>query len=164
MTDLRLHEALLDMCANGTVRSLLASVAQDAQSESVDVDKSWSSVVFDASNDDHKQALFLMRRTLTRIWLLGIDVTGAPVDERFWYENHTRVLKLLVCLRVCEHCNLASFGCTPEKGDIPTPIVSVALFLSRYHKEFLENAHKKWHAKLETASDCAYLSGPEFKE
>jgi|SRR6056297_462034 len=156
-------EALYECTAVPEVRFFLASVAQDAQTEKIDMPGTWKSIQFSPMEDRHKKAMFAMRTALQTICSLMLSdpltknsssqyVFQDKVSvewQMFLFENHTRITKLLAASRVVEHLNLSSFGVTPQPDDIPTHIVMLAVVVRRFQEHELAPIMKSWRDYLE---------------
>ena len=122
-----LQNELASLQSDATVRSLLASVVQDAQSETVDMEKSRSSIASFPITLPNKLALFKIRNFLQNViycWHAVQDLEPKLFDS-FLFENCTRLQKLLLVAKFLDHANLMSFGTKqnpvhPAVTDIPT--------------------------------------------
>ena len=127
------------LMANANVRKLVASVSQDPQNETVDLEESQMTVrqaireIGDpAAGDARRQiigwlnSLYFSRDEISLGWSFGIP---------FWWEMHTRIQKLLIVSMIMEGENLRSFGAEPEEMDIPQCLVGLQIILYQMREE-----------------------------
>lgn len=145
------------LMANADVRALVSSVDQDAQSETIDMEASASSV---RAKVPQLENVSQARREIIG-WLNGVFFSVTEMDL-FWWEMHTRIQKLLTVAMILEGDNLRSFG-TPEKPvvptamDIPQCLVGLHLLIASLKKEKFPELEKSY-AQSFKMSDPLYIS------
>jgi len=158
---LRASSAINDCTSSPIVREILSSVAQDAQNETIDMERTWDQLLFNPANSVHKSAMYEIRTALQICAaVICVGIVQSPIESgtrfvvfghvrreaaEFLFENHTRILKLLAASRVMEHRNLASFGVTPQPTDTPTHIVKLAVALDDFQSNSLPAVHQAWN-------------------
>lgn len=114
-----------DLMSDSLIRSLMSSVAQDAQNETISFAESvprLRKIVSETSRDTLQTA----RRSIIG-YLNDVYFTSRAVPLEWWFEMHTRLQKLCVVSMVLEGLNLRSFGAKPEESDIPQALVGIML-------------------------------------
>jgi len=118
-----------DLLSDARVRSLLASVVQDPQNETVNFEESAYSVRNGTKLIDNGE----VRRKIIG-WLNLVWFSRESLSTEWWFEMHTRLQKLLIVSMILEGDNLRSMGATPDKSDIPQCLVGIKYELD-YRKE-----------------------------
>lgn len=119
--------------ANTQVRDLLRAVVQDAQTETQD-DVQSCKVILDMLKT-RKELLGEPRRIIIG-WLTQCACT--QLSDKFWFEMHTRMGKLLLVSAILEGANLRSFGVeAAHESDVPTAIGNLYRDLVVYRRERL---------------------------
>lgn len=121
------------LMGDANVRGFSASVAQDAQDETVDLVASFESVQKFAQGDTGTARRAIIS-WLNSVWLCTIS--DSIVATKFLWEMHTRITKLLIVSMVLEGRNLASFEGhpTPHPSDIPQCLVHLWNRIESYRK------------------------------
>ena len=123
------NQSYLSLMGNETVRELMSSVPQNAQNETIDMQKTFQSVSESVKIPpvDLQEA----RRGIIS-FLNGIFFDGPEnLSPEFWWEYRYRVLKLLHVSMVLEALNLRSFGMnSAQKNDIPQSLVVLYKFVT----------------------------------
>jgi hypothetical protein len=105
--------------SNTEVRRLCASVVQNAQNETVDMEASIVSVVPQDDGTARREIIAWLNAVLFTYIMEGLDA----LPTRWWWEMHTRIQKLLIVSMILEGRNLRSFGVVPQHDDIPQCLV-----------------------------------------
>lgn len=147
------------LMANGTVRTLMAALVQDPLRETVDLVQSKDSVLAaEVQSTDRSVARRLIIGWLNQLYFSDPD--GETIPIQWWWEMHTRIQKLLVVSMVLESANLSSFGCTPQKTDIPQCLVGLQAILNRKQAQFpaLEKQYLDRLSQMDSDFIKLYLS------
>lgn len=161
-TAIRMGQMLRELTGHSEVQCLMRMVPQNASAETIDMTshlhasdvygavgsaKGYPPKDWDGSGDSFR----IMIRPV-RILLLGFFESlfyyALQLPEHWWFENQTRIDKLLYVSLTLESMNLCSFdgNPVPEDTDIPSLLVGVTYVLKVYRNEvfpkMLEN-HKK---------------------
>jgi hypothetical protein len=124
----------VQVMSNPHIRVLVASVVQDPQNETLNVSASKASVGAAAGSfDDKGQARREIISWLNAVYFSNLE---SPLPVQWWWEMQTRIRKLLIVSMVLEGSNLRSFGCKPEKSDIPQSLIGIPLVLASKKAEF----------------------------
>ena len=147
--------------SNEEVRKLVASVTQDAQSETVDMIESKCSVHECAQKITD---VGLARRQIIS-WLNLVFFTNqqSTIDSHWWFEMHTRIQKLLIVSMVLEGDNLRGFDCTPEESDIPQCLVHLQNHLNNLRKDVFPKMREDFKKRVERL-DTDYVNLYVMKE
>lgn len=144
-----IQDKLTALSSNATVRQLLSQVTQDAQNETLSTASSEISVKFNVIYREHQEARREILSVLNSLMylLLTEDRFEDLYIRTFLFENHTRLQKLLVLARICEHSNLASFGTpeapvVPQLSDVPQCIVVLSNRLEQFKAKILAKKRK----------------------
>lgn len=118
-----------------SVRKLMASVAQNAQEETVSFINSMTTV------RKAIDQIGLESTSQARRHIIGYlnDVYFTPEDQisdEWWFEMHTRLQKLCIVSMILEGDNLRSFGVIPNESDIPQALVGIYTILVQKRSTF----------------------------
>lgn len=118
------------LMANDDIRMLMASLIQDPESEQLDEMKSKIAINNIVTNN---MALLGTPRRAIIGWLN--ECNFADLTDKFWFEMHTRMHKILTVSIILEGMNLKKMGVKdPQSSDIPTAITYLYTMMWRYRK------------------------------
>lgn len=136
------------LMANDDIRMLMASLIQDPESEQLDETKSKIAIKNIVTNN---MALLGTPRRAIIGWLN--ECNFADLTDKFWFEMHTRMHKILTVSIVLEGMNLKKMD--PQSSDIPTAITYLYTMMWRY---------RKYRHALDLAHYAMITSSPPMNE
>lgn len=124
-----------ELISNPDVRSFMAAVSQDPQKETVAFNESITPIRNYASQIGPE------RTGQARRLIIGYlnDVFFTPFTDiplQWWFEMHTRLIKVCTVSMVLEGDNLRSFGAVPGEDDIPQALIGVFTTIIEKRKQF----------------------------
>jgi hypothetical protein len=139
------------LMANDDIRMLMASLTQDPESEQLDEMK--SKIAIENIVTKNMALLGTPRRAIIG-WLN--ECNFADLTNKFWFEMHMRMHKILTVSIVLEGMNLKKMGVkNPQSSDIPTAITYLYTMMCNY---------RKYHHALELAHYAMITSSPPMNE
>jgi hypothetical protein len=141
-----------ELMSNSNVRSLIKAVVQDPTTETQDLEA--TKMVILKMVDVDRSLLGDARRMIIG-WLN--ECYFSNLTNKFWFEMHTRMDKILTVSILLESLNLRSFGVfQPEKSDIPSAITYLYHNLITYRQTHLEQDRKNYMSLVDSKWMCEF--------
>lgn len=154
---IELSKQLANLQANAEVRSLMRSVKQDAQNETIDYHETKGSVKEQIEKSSFETRIMIIGFLNSVMYALLDEGGGESEIKLTWvFENHTRLSKLLTVSMIWEAMNLASFpGVIALKwDDIPQCLIKIQTFIMKARRDYFDDIraqHKKQFIWLSNA-------------
>lgn len=152
-----LSAQLAQLQSNPNVRTLMRSVAQDAQNETISFDDSKERILEEFKKMDPPTRISIIS-FLNNVHYCTLDfreyknrVTYEIPGFVWLFENHTRLTKLLTVSMCLESANLRSFGADPKYDDIPQSLIHIPLVIRFARTEF-DHHRKRFKYDVEDVS------------